>query len=150
MTEDNEKKLIEKYPKIFDRSKSDPRGPFTMFGIECNDGWYEILDMLCNAIQFHVDHNMRNVEPEDAQVIAEQIKEKFGGLRFYYRGGDEFINGLVSFAEALSYKTCEQCGSNRNVSLRKRSWIKTECDQCVESMEKLCEAASKCNEEYRY
>lgn len=39
------------------------------------------------------------------------IKEKFGGLRIYYTGGSsEYLDGLITMAEALSFTTCEQCG----------------------------------------
>lgn len=58
-----------------------------------------------------------------------QIKEKFGGLCFYYNGGDEYISGLVSFAEDFSYKICETCGTTKNVHQTK-GWINTICDKC--------------------
>lgn len=58
-----------------------------------------------------------------------QIKEKFGGLCFYYNGGDEHISGLVSFAEHFSYKICETCGTTNNVHQTK-GWIYTICDKC--------------------
>jgi hypothetical protein len=45
------------------------------------------------------------------QVVAKQIKEKFGTLRFYYDGGDEFIRGLDSMAASMSSVTCEVCGT---------------------------------------
>lgn len=69
----------------------------------------------------------RTVEPEIPQVVAEQVKEKFGGLRFYYRGGDEYIEGLVAMAESMSYVTCEVCGSpgKRNSG----GWIRTLCGE---------------------
>jgi len=60
------------------------------------------------------------------QVVAEQVKEKFGGLRFYYRGGDDYVLGLVSMAESMSVVTCETCG---NVGKRiNANWIYTACD----------------------
>lgn len=59
------------------------------------------------------------------QVVAEQVKEKFGTLRFYYHGGDEFVYGVLSLAEAMSGVTCEVCGNpgTRNSS----GWIRTTC-----------------------
>ena len=59
------------------------------------------------------------------QVVAEQVKEKFGGLRFYFRGGDEVIHNYVDFAEHLSYSTCEQCGKPGEVY--SDGWIQTLC-----------------------
>ena len=43
-------------------------------------------------------------------VKIDQIKEKFGELRFYYSGGDKQVMGMVRFAEHLCNKTCEVTG----------------------------------------
>lgn len=61
------------------------------------------------------------------QVIAEQVKEKFGTLRFYYRGGDDQIRGMVRMAESMSAVTCEECGSPGKI--RGSEWFRTLCDQ---------------------
>jgi hypothetical protein len=60
------------------------------------------------------------------EVTAVQVKEKFGTLRFYYDGGDDYIRGLVSMAESMSAVTCEECG-NLGKS-RRGGWIRTLCD----------------------
>ena len=62
------------------------------------------------------------------QVIAAQVKEKFGALRFYYDGGDEYIRGAVTMAEFMSTVTCEDCGKPGSKS-NKSNWIKTVCDE---------------------
>lgn len=59
-------------------------------------------------------------------VVLEQVKEKFGTLRFYYEGGDQIVDGLVRMAEALSGSTCEVCGAPGHQ--RSGGWIKTLCD----------------------
>lgn len=61
------------------------------------------------------------------QVEAVQVKEKFGTLRFYYEGGDEYIRGLVTMAEAMSAYTCEVCGAPGEA--RGGGWIQTLCDE---------------------
>ena len=82
-------KLFEKYPKIF-RQKDLPMQQTCMcWGITCGDGWYNIIDTLCSEIQHHLEYNAeRNQGP--TLVEATQVKEKFGGLRFYYDGGDVY------------------------------------------------------------
>ena len=76
------------------------------WGCDWGDGWYNIIDTLCHQIQWHIEHNLRKDEdPEAVNVEAAQVKEKFGGLRFYYNGGNDFISGLVSMAERLTGKT---------------------------------------------
>ena len=36
-----------------------------------------------------------------------KVKEKWGGLRFYVYGGDEYIQGAISLAESLSHLICK-------------------------------------------
>ena len=43
--------------------------------------------------------------------VAVQVKEKFGGLRFYVQAATDKHYQFISFAESMSYVTCEQCGS---------------------------------------
>lgn len=57
------------------------------------------------------------------QVVAEQIKEKFGTLRFYYSGGDEYVRGIVNFAESMSSVICEITGNPGEI--RRNGWLKT-------------------------
>lgn len=61
------------------------------------------------------------------QII--QIKEKYGGLRFYYNGGDDYIHGMVWLAESMSLKICETCGTTKNV-FQTKGWIRTTCQKC--------------------
>lgn len=60
------------------------------------------------------------------QVVVEQVKEKFGTLRFYYRGGDDYVDGVVRMAEEMSAVTCEECGAPGRS--RRGGWIRTLCD----------------------
>jgi hypothetical protein len=143
MSPEKTKLLVEKYPKIFklitDPPKDGPHLPISLFIFEHSDGWYNIIDKLCACIQHHIDwrqsqresllqNNPHNVSIPDEiqQVVAVQIKEKFGTLRFYYDGGDEYIRGLVSMAEVISEITCETCGAPGK--LRPGGWIRTLCD----------------------
>lgn len=67
-----------------------------------------------------------NVIPKVHWVHIEQIKEKFGGLRFYYYGGDEQIHGMVRMAELWAGRTCEKCGNKGE--RRQGGWVRTLCD----------------------
>ena len=71
------------------------------------------------------------------QVVADQVKEKFGTLRFYYSGGDDFVRGVVSMAESMSALTCEACGSmDKTVKANPGSWIAIRCDKCRKKKKK--------------
>jgi hypothetical protein len=80
------------------------------------------------------EHAPRGRRPPISINIG-QIKEKFGGLRFYYSGGDNSIGGMVFLAERLSYKICETCGSTKNVT-QTEGWIKTLCEDCMTKIKK--------------
>lgn len=125
--------LCAKYPKIFVNRHAPMTETAMCWGFECGDGWYNILDNLCSNIQHYTDWNNENYAKghkqykQVPQVVAVQVKEKFGGLRFYYDGGDDHISGMVRMAEAWADNTCEECG-NPGKS-RKGGWIQTLCDK---------------------
>jgi hypothetical protein len=124
MNDDLDKTLVEKFPKIFaDRHKS-PQESCMYWGFDHGDGWYNLINSLCSCIQHYLDH-----KPEVSQVVAAQVKEKFGGLRFYYRGGDEYVRGLVDMTSYLSNFTCEICGNFGKI--KDDAWIKVRCDKCL-------------------
>jgi hypothetical protein len=156
MNAELEQKLISKYPVIFkDTSKTEDQSCMA-FGCECNDGWYDIIDALCEALTsmyttgFYV--NGETILLKAPEVVAEQIKEKFGSLRFYYRlefpqeyhelikkyentqhehvvdgwanGYRDYINGIVYFAEVLSSRTCEVSGKKGEYHRTPGGWVK--------------------------
>ena len=91
--------------------------------VECGDGWFLLLFNLC-----------RSLEKLDLTVKAAQIKEKFGGLRFYASHdpedprGDE-VADLILAAEQLSFVTCEDCGRSGE-RRTPRGYTRTLCEKC--------------------
>lgn len=75
----------------------------------------------------------QDVPPRVERVVVEQVKEKFGTLRFYYRGGDNIVDGMVRMAEAMSAVTCEECGAPGEVG--GSGWISTLCAEHREKRE---------------
>jgi hypothetical protein len=57
-------------------------------------------------------------------VKIDQIKEKYGELRFYISGGDEQVRGMIHMAEYLCNKTCEVTGKPGVLCVR-GGWYKT-------------------------
>ena len=96
----------------------------------------------------------------DANYTVDQIKEKFGGLRFYATMSDGAANtradilGLGSLtmrneqaeanpafdefmaaidaAEDASYKVCEECGAPGVLCASGGGWLMTRCEACAE------------------
>jgi len=97
------------------------------FGIEVADGWYNIIDNLCGQI-------MKTNPPDGFR--AAQVKEKFGGLRFYVIGATEEIDNLIDVAEDKSFKICEMCGTDKNITTE-GSYILTLCKSCRKKRSKI-------------
>lgn len=68
------------------------------------------------------------ITPERYQVEASQVKEKFGGLRFYVDHSNDTVDGMIAVAEAMSYQICEECGQPGKSN--NKGWIRTLCDAC--------------------
>jgi hypothetical protein len=133
MKEELDSYLVSKYSKIFRNRFASIKTSCMSFGFEHGDGWFWIIDELCDSIQTYIDNNnkYRTLDQQISQVIANQVKEKFGYLNFYYDGGDDVIHGMVSFAESLSQRVCEECGTMENVG-KTSGWIKIICKDCYE------------------
>lgn len=130
MKKELEEKLFEKYPKIFRQKDLDMTQTAMCWGISCGDGWYWLIDKLCSNLQFNTDNNNRT--GNYPQVEAVQVKEKFGGLRFYVDSASPEQYAVIHFAESLSEEICENCGSLEEVSQTKSGWIQTLCKKCME------------------
>lgn len=172
MTPELEQKLITKYPKIFVDCGKTPQESCMAWGLEVGDGWYNLIDVLCEALTYtyttsvEIDEedgkrlNIKpiNFKPEDKpryffkveppQVVADQVKEKFGELRFYYhleysqinveldntgkypelkeinKRYADYIGGVVHFAAIASSHVCEVSGDKGKLSIR-GFWYKT-------------------------
>ena len=116
--------LCTTYPAMFVNRHKSMKESCMCWGFECGDGWFQILNQLCQNIQHHIDWKNKKEETVP-QVVVEQVKEKFGTLRFYYSGGDDYIRGLVSMAESMSGVTCEECGNPGTLSTS--GWWKCKC-----------------------
>lgn len=134
--------LCSKYPKLFANRNKPMTETCMCWGFSCGDGWYNIINHLCHLIQSHIDWKQEQKEKYNRgegceQVVVDQVKEKFGTLRFYFQGGDDYISGAVAMAESLSAVTCESCGG---VGERGgNGWVRTICKPCEEKRNKQIE-----------
>ena len=89
---------------------------------ETPQGWYPLIRALIKTLDTILDI-------DSSKIKVTQIKEKFGGLRFYYHIEDTAsesryrVDGAVSMAEAMSRITCGVCGDRKNGASRV-------CDRC--------------------
>jgi len=66
------------------------------------------------------------MDEEEAKIpVVSQVKEKFGGLRFYVHSATNEQYAYINFAESMSYRTCEVCGDKGKPN--RGGWIVTRC-----------------------
>jgi len=118
-----QKKLFDKFEflrkSVESNKKCKIKNPFQLFAVETGDGWFKLLEDLCSKISKEIKKD----KIKDFSVA--QIKEKFGGLRFYISGGNEKIYNLIDKAERDSYKICEDCGKPGKCI--DTGWVYTAC-----------------------
>jgi hypothetical protein len=157
MKQELDEALCAKYPLIFKDRNADMRTTAMCWGLECGDGWYNIIDVLCGLLtsdyrqaksrydhlievgvggilygtktvtQEAIDEAKVKLDEETLKVpVAVQVKEKFGGLRFYVQAATDKHYQYISFAESMSYRTCEDCGAPGKTYTD--GWHRTLCD----------------------
>ena len=128
MTTELELKLVEKYPKILRDYKGDKMETCMHWGIETESGWYDLLDKCMEKLQYFCD--LCFYKNGKVQVVATQIKEKFGTLSFYISVYDAntiesaIIDDIITEAEIRSAHTCEVTGKEGTVCKR-GGWYRT-------------------------
>jgi hypothetical protein len=134
--------MAKRWPDLFQKSQIDY--------FEVGYGWYAIIETLCEMLSRNVTRirdkisylsidlspgnleRIRVYEEELAEAIEElpqimQVKEKFGGLRFYAFHAEGVNRSYINFAETLSMRTCEWCGAPGEA--RSDGWTKVLCEK---------------------
>ena len=83
---------------------------------ECYEGWYPLIKKLIEDL-IQLGWNKQ----------VTQVKEKFGGLRFYINEGSNEVHDRITKAEQESYTICEMCGSPGEIR-RDIGWYRTLCE----------------------
>lgn len=105
------------------------RPPITSCGFfECGNGWFPLIKTLIEDL---IELGW------DKQIC--QIKEKFGGLRFYINAGSNEIHDRISKAENDSYEICEVTGKPGELRTN-IGWYTTLCE---EEYQKILEKRKK-------
>ncbi|MHC8322447.1 MbcA/ParS/Xre antitoxin family protein [Pseudomonas sp. GB2N2] len=92
-----------------------------IFGFECNDGWADVIEATLSLVQ-------QRARVSALEVKVSQVKDKFGQLRIYHRGGDESIGAAFDIAELVSRSVCELCGMPGEV-ISVEGWLQARCGQ---------------------
>ena len=70
--------------------------------------------------------NLYQAKPNKTNVL--QVKEKWGGLRFYISSAPEWYFDLIDYYEYKSYRTCEACGEKGKIR-EDLPWVRTLCNK---------------------
>ena len=122
MSPDKEQEIINLAPYMFRYDGWDNiQRCLLKFGFEVHDGWFDILkELVTNIAKIDIGKECR----------VFQVKEKYGGLRFYVDYMTDEISNLISYTERISEDTCEVCG--KFGTLRTNGWYMCRCDGCEE------------------
>jgi hypothetical protein len=107
---------------VYERAPGQPGYDRALAHASVGPGWHPLLDCLFE----HLDANR---EGSCRDVYVTQVKEKYGRLRVYVSGGDEFLDGYLWGLSAASGLLCESCGQRGRLR-EDRPWIATRCDAC--------------------
>lgn len=103
--------------------------PYELFGIECGEGWKDLYQPIIDYI-----NSFNKDKKDEEQIHILQIKEKFGGLRFYTDKYTEKLRDMIRVAEAKSYNTCEICGKYIEKPINENCWIYALCQECRDKL----------------
>ena len=112
--------LCKRYPAIFAKRGLPTRKTPMGRGFSCEDGWFNLINRLCAKLQAAVDAG------EIPQPVADQVKQKFGELRFYAWPKVPLTDSLIDAAREQSAVTCEICGEPG--VLRWQNGVQTICE----------------------
>lgn len=108
----------------------DLKTPWELFGVECGEGWFPLIEPILQYIQSY-----NKDKAEEYQIVVYQIKEKWGILQLEIGNYPDELAKMIEAAEKASTTTCEKCGAPG--SLRDcRGWYHTLCDKCFEKQQK--------------
>lgn len=156
MKDEKEKAIIDQFPYMFEyQNNKTPLYPIS-FGFEHEDGWYNLVGTLIQQIsehdpekivrisqikekfaglRFYIDYSQPKLLPEKEDNIVEDKDADDDNPVMTLRPPIEktdtkVIDGLIDYAEALSYKTCEKCGSPGFV-WHNKGWLCAVCGECM-------------------
>lgn len=137
MKKELDEALVKDFPNLYADRHGNPKNTCMIWGFP-GDGWESIIRKLSEKIEAFI---LSLPEENRREWKAEQVKEKFGGLRFYMSLHSPEVESWIEDAEKKSLITCETCGAPG--SLRKNGWWKIRCDDCEISFYKLKKEKNK-------
>ena len=131
MNKENTTKLFAEFPILYLGKDLPITENLMPFGFMCGDGWFNLVYNLSKKIETHNNNQVRIYAENASLVIATEVKEKYGELRFYVGTACSEIYNMIDEVEHASRFVCENCGEPG-----KNEWdndlARTRCEKCRE------------------
>jgi len=151
--------LCKDFPALYRDRNASMSQTCMCWGFSCGDGWHGILRELSAGITHALSPHVSGGNMKAAtggyyecgfSVVVDQVKEKYGTLRYYYHSepkpgvlaesvDEEYalrimgeIEGMITMAERMSSITCEGCGVPGVIN--SDGWLSTLCVSCREAI----------------
>lgn len=120
-------KLVNAFPNLYKQRDYEMTKTCMCWGFECGDGWFQLIWDLSEKLEALIVQYKKDNPDDDNFPQATQVKEKFGGLRFYMNYETEEIEKLIEEAEVKSEETCEVCG--KKGTIQGGGWLMCLCPE---------------------
>jgi len=130
MSPELDEKLTKAFPLLYADRHGTVKATAMCWGFVCADGWFDLIWELSSKLEPLIREYLKENPEDQHPPRASQVKEKWGGLRFYLTKGTRDMFDLVTEAGEKSLKTCELCGAPGKA--RPIMPIKTLCDSCLD------------------
>lgn len=128
MSPEKTAELVAIYPPIFANTAN--LSCIRLFDFECGDGWFDLLKELIERLKAILEDRNNRIDPdEDFPMVVNQVKEKYGTLRFYMSCSTDRMDDAIEEAEKKSANTCENCGKPGTLG-QKNHWYMVRCEEC--------------------
>ena len=127
------KGFMERFPILFQDSKKPMNQTCMCWGIECPIGWWHILEQLCTVLEYY---NIEFSKNHGIAIIADQVKEKFGTLRFYFTVREVDKDGVEKDPDTTEDSRISTEENKRRILM---DYLELLADQIIEEAENLTE-----------
>lgn len=124
MRKELDEQLCREFPNLYRNRGKSMQETCMCWGFDCDDGWFQIIYDLSKKLEAEI---LKLPEKQRSFYGASQVKEKYGGLRFYVDSYTDEIGSLIREAEEKSEKTCEVCGAPGKIRSHHK-WYYCSCE----------------------
>lgn len=118
--------LCEEFPLLYRDRHRDWRDTPMGFGIECGEGWFQLLRELSGKLEALIEKLPAEIRSD---YRAAQVKEKLGALTVHMTGATAEMMDAIHAAREASEHVCEMCGASGSLrTIGAFQWLKTLCD----------------------